>query len=371
LIIRPIKKLTEVSREIQRGNLGTRSNIKTKDEIGELSYAFDNMTSNLEKSLDNLNKDLIIRKQTEEALNESNEKFKKVFDNSPYMISLSRKKDSKFINVNLSFETLTGYKRHEAIGNSALGLNLWVNLDQRSDMISIIEEKGFVKDFNFLLQRKDKKIRHCLISSELIYLNKKEYLVSIIRDIAEQEEAKKDKEILEEKLEQSKKMELLGTLAGGVAHDLNNILSGLVSYPDLLLMKIPEDSSMRRPLNTIKESGKKAADIVQDLLALARRGVSTTTVVNLNNIINEYLSSLEFKKLNSYHPDFIIKTNLKNNLFNIIGSKTHITKTIMNLIANAAEAMKDGGQITITTRNIYIDKDIKKYEIRGHWGFFY
>jgi len=115
LIIRPIKKLTEVSREIQRGNLGTRSNIKTKDEIGELSYAFDNMTSNLEKSLDNLNKDLIIRKQTEEALNESNEKFKKVFDNSPYMISLSRKKDSKFINVNLSFETLTGYKRHDIV----------------------------------------------------------------------------------------------------------------------------------------------------------------------------------------------------------------------------------------------------------------
>ncbi|MCK7506442.1 MAG: hypothetical protein MZV70_21900 [Desulfobacterales bacterium] len=85
-------------------------------------------------------------------------------------------------------------------------------------------------------------------------------------------------------------MEAIGTLAGGVAHDLNNILSGIVSYPELLLHgHSPEDSPLRKPIETIKKSGEKAAAIVQDLLTLARRGVETTEVVNLNQIVADYL----------------------------------------------------------------------------------
>lgn len=362
-IISPIKKITAVSREIHQGDLGARSNIRTGDEIGELSLSFDKMALKTEESFDKLEKDLLLIKNTEKALHESNEKFIKVFENSPYLIVLSRKSDSKFVNVNLNLETVTGYVREETIGASVNELDWWVNPTQREDMINIIDEEGFVKDFNFLLRRKDKKIRHCMVSAEQIKLNNDLYLVSIIRDVTEQELSKKEKEVLEEKLEQSKKMEALGTLAGGVAHDLNNILSGLVSYPDLLLTRIPKDSPMKRPLTTIKESGKKAAAIVQDLLALARRGVSTTTVVNLNALINEYLSSLEFKKLQSFHPDVIVRENLKDNLFNIIGSKVHLMKSLMNLVSNAAESMKNGGEIMISTKNKYFERDIKKYEI--------
>ncbi len=90
-------------------------------------------------------------------------------------------------------------------------------------------------------------------------------------------------------------MEALGTLAGGVAHDLNNILSGIVSYPELLLMDIPLDSPQRKPILTIQKSGERAAAIVQDLLTLARRGVVNTNVVNLNSIITEYLKSPEYE----------------------------------------------------------------------------
>ena len=363
IIIQPIKKLTSVIRVIQKGNLSIRSNINTKDEIGELSFYIDKMTSELEESLETMKKDILIRKETEKALNESNEKFKKVFDNSPYMIVLSRQRDGKIVNVNFGFETLTGYKKDESIGRTTVNLDLYVDPEQRKDIIYIIEENGYVKDFKFLLRRKDNIIRHCLISSESIEIDKEKHIVSIIRDITDQEEAKKEKILLEEQLEQSKKMEILGTLAGGVAHDLNNILSGLVSYPDLLLTKIEDDSPMKRPLTTIKKSGKKAAAIVQDLLTLARRGVSNTSVVNLNDLIDEYLSSLEFKKLKSFHPEIIINKELKDNLFNIIGSKVHLTKTIMNLVSNAAEAMKTGGKITIITRNQYIDKETEKYEV--------
>ncbi len=115
-------------------------------------------------------------------------------------------------------------------------------------------------------------------------------------------------------------MEALGTLAGGVAHDLNNILSGIVSYPELLLVELPEDHRLHDPLLTIKRSGEKAAQIVQDLLTLARRGVATVEVVNLNQIIEAYLSSPEFTTLQSAHPQIGLDLHLNDDLYFISGS---------------------------------------------------
>jgi PAS domain S-box-containing protein len=118
-----------------------------------------------------------------------------------------------------------------------------------------------------------------------------------VRDVSEQKKAVLRQKETEKRLQQAQKMESLGLLAGGVAHDLNNILSGIVSYPDLLLIDLPEDSPLKKPIVTIKNSGLKAADIVQDLLTLARRGVSTAEVVNLNDIIEDYLRSPEYQQL--------------------------------------------------------------------------
>lgn len=167
---------------------------------------------------------------------------------------------------------------------------------------------------------------------------------------------------LEKQLQQAQKMKAIGTLAGGVAHDLNNILSGIVSYPDLILMDLPENSPLIEPILTIQESGKKAAAIVQDLLTLARRGVSVSEVVNLNDIIDEYLISPELEKLKSYHPEVEIKSNLDSALLNIMGSPVHLSKTVMNLVSNAAEAMPDGGKAEIIAENKYIDTPISGYE---------
>ncbi len=164
------------------------------------------------------------------------------------------------------------------------------------------------------------------------------------------------------KLQRAEKMEAIGTLAGGVAHDLNNILSGIVSYPELILMDIPHDSPLREPLLTIRKSGERAAQIVQDLLTMARRGVSVTAVVNLNRIIREQLKTPETDHLKSFHPDVIIETKLQPGLLNVMGSATHLAKSIMNLISNAAEAMPHGGIITISTQNVYLDMPVKGYE---------
>lgn len=157
---------------------------------------------------------------------------------------------------------------------------------------------------------------------------------------------------LEKKLENAQKMEFMGTIAGGVAHDLNNILSGIVSYPDLLLMQLPEDSSLKKPIQIIKKSGEKAAVIVQDLLTLARRGVACKEHVDLNDIVTQFLASPECMKIKSFHKKMTLKTDLANPLKPISGSSVHLSKTVMNLVSNAAEAMPDGGQIRIKTANI-------------------
>lgn len=191
--------------------------------------------------------------------------------------------------------------------------------------------------------------------------NKPVGLLGVTRDISERLKAQLEKEELQKQLDRSKKMEALGLLAGGVAHDLNNVLSGIVSYPDLLLMDLPADSPLKSPIQTIKDSGQKAATIVQDLLTLARRGVMAEDIINLNELIQEHLASPEHKKLLSYHPQIVVETHLEGDLPNIKGSPVHLKKTVMNLISNAAEAHPKDNRITISTQSRYLDKAVRGY----------
>ncbi|MBI9084854.1 MAG: response regulator [Desulfobacterales bacterium] len=194
-------------------------------------------------------------------------------------------------------------------------------------------------------------------TADLVKTNKK--LEAEIKDRKRMEEALRASE---DKLVRSKKMESLGLLAGGVAHDLNNILSGIVSYPELLLMDLPPDSNLREPLSTIKDSGYRAAAVIQDLLTIARGVATTKEPVNLNNLIRNYLNSPEFRKLEQLHSSVTFKTDLDTELLNIIGSHVHVRKVVMNLVINAAEAVDSGGNVTISTMNRYIDKPIAGYD---------
>jgi len=186
--------------------------------------------------------------------------------------------------------------------------------------------------------------------------------VGIVEDITERKRAEEALRENEEKLARAKKMESLGLLAGGVAHDLNNVLSGIVSYPELILMDLPEDSKLRKPIETVQESGYRAAAIVQDLLTVARGVATTIEPVNLNDLIRDYLNSPEFKKLEQFHPTVTVKTNLDTDLFNIGGSQVHIRKVVMNLVTNASEAIEGSGNVTISTTNRYIDRHLRGYD---------
>ena len=179
---------------------------------------------------------------------------------------------------------------------------------------------------------------------------------------AELEKEVEERRRVESRLNRAEKMEALGTLAGGVAHDLNNVLSGLVSYPDLLLMQLSPDSDLYKPIETISQSGKRAATIVQDLLTLARRGVPANETVNLNRIVETFLHSPEYQKMCSHHSGVSIRTQLGEDLLNVKGSQVHLMKSLLNLVSNACEAMPEGGIIEVATANCYMDKPIRGYD---------
>jgi ligand-binding sensor domain-containing protein/signal transduction histidine kinase/CheY-like chemotaxis protein len=170
-------------------------------------------------------------------------------------------------------------------------------------------------------------------------------------------------ESVNKQLVQAHRMEAIGTLAEGVSHDLNNILAGIINYPELLLEKISQEDPLHEFLEKIKRSGEKAAAIVEDLQILSGSIDSRIDdVVDLNPIISEYLKSPECEKLKFYHPQVQLEVQLEEDLDNILGSGSHLYNAAKNMISNAAEAIPEGGRIVIKTENRIIDRPTKGIE---------
>ncbi len=182
--------------------------------------------------------------------------------------------------------------------------------------------------------------------------------------------ALKDRQEMEEKLVSAKRMEAMGLLAAGVAHDLNNILTGVTTYPDLLLYSISPQDPLYEPLKIIKSSGDKAAAIVEDLTTLSKSNVNVKKVVGLAEIIQHYMDSPECAKLRRFHPDVEIHTDLSNEPGTLFGSEIHIFNVIMNLVSNAAESIPFEGRIDIRAYNLVIDQDLHGIETvsRGEYA---
>jgi len=297
----------------------------------------------------------------EKALRTNEEKYRDLVENINEVI-FTVDKTGFLTYVSPTVESMLGYIPSEVIGKPIQELiyeqDLQFVMGKFQETLSGIKSPG-----EYRVYKKSREICWVYSSSKPIFDEKGICgAQGLITDINDRKQAEEEKKGLEKKLARSQKMEAMGLLAGGVAHDLNNVLSGVINYPELLLMTLPAESPMRKPLRAIMNSGLKAVAIVQDLLNLARRGVVVNETCNLNDIISDHLRSPEHKKTISYHPGVDIETNFEPDLLNIKGSPVHLKKAVMNLFSNAAEALPSGGKVIVSTENRYVDSPIKGYD---------
>jgi PAS domain S-box-containing protein len=303
-----------------------------------------------------------------QKLQQSEHKYRELVENAASII-LRRDLSGKIIFVNEFAERFFGYPKDELVGTEMLGGIVpgtdASGTDQATAMKKIDVEPEKYPSLELEVRRRDGNRAwvawtHRALRDE--EGNIKEILC-VGNDITALKEAEEKRKALETKLQRAQKMESLGTLAGGVAHDLNNILPGLISYPELMLMDLPEESPLRKPLLGIKHSGEKAAALAQDLLTLARRGVPATAPVDINRVVLEYLESPEFEKVKAEEPGLMVETNLDETLAKVVGSPVQIYKVVMNLVVNAAEAMPQGGKIFIATEGRQVKEKIRAFEV--------
>jgi len=299
----------------------------------------------------------VVNAMSFKKLHESEDKYRTVLEANPDPVVVYDMK-GKVTYFNPAFTSVFGWALEECLGKK---MDIFVPEDAWPETRMMINRVLAGESFSGIESRRYTREGDTIpvTISGAIYRGSNSNPVGSVHTLRDVREQKK----IESQLQRAQKMEAIGTLAGGVAHDLNNILSGLVSYPELLLMDIPQDSPLRKPILTIQKSGERAAMIVQDLLTLARRGVAVAEVVNLNHVISEYLQSPEYEKLQSFHPQVKVETCLEEDVLNILGSPVHLEKTVMNLVSNAAESMPDGGKVLISTENRYVDRPIRGYDV--------
>jgi len=300
-------------------------------------------------------------KHIEASLRESEEMYRLVVENAGQAIYIIQDGLLKF--ANKKSEALTGYAKTD------LEFRPFADFVHPDDLALVrdrhvkrLQGLEVPSNYSFRIVRRSGDTRWVELNVVFMAWGGKAATLNFLNDITERIQAEAEKRTLGERLQRAEKMEALGTLAGGVAHDLNNVLGIVVGYAELLLDDADQASPLRPGLTNIMEGGQQAAAIVQDLLTLARRGVPGRKILNLNKIITDGQHSPEFEKLASYHGSVRITTDLEPDLLNVSGSSVHLGKTLFNLVSNASEAMPNGGAVTIRTANQYIDRPIQGYD---------
>lgn len=284
-------------------------------------------------------RDITDRKESERALRESEATYRGLFNSFDDAIYI-QDEQGRFLDVSEGAVRMYGYSKEEMIGQTpemlaAPGKN---NMAFAFDAI----EKAFRGEpqlFEWWGQRKNGEV-----FPKEVQLNRathfgKEVVVAIARDVSERKQ-------LQQQLFQAQKMDSIGTLAGGIAHDFNNLLTGILGYTTLLKSSLDEDDPQRKYANTIEESGNRAAELTEQLLAFGRGGKYQIEPASANAIIKDVVNLLE----RTIDKSIDIRTNLSSHdpVFEVDASQMH--QAIMNLCLNARDAMPEGGTLTITTR---------------------
>ena len=290
--------------------------------------------------------DITMRKRTELALKESEDRFRALHNASFGGIAIHDK--GLILECNKGLSEITGYTYDELIGMDGLYL---ISDDTRDKVIRNIEA-GYEKPYEATGVRKNGELYPLRLEARNIPYKGKNVRVVEFRDITENKHAEKEREELEGKLRQAHKMEAVGRLAGGVAHDFNNMLSVILGNADMALEEIDPAQPLYATIEEIIKAGKRSAGLTRQLLAFARKQTVSPEVLDLNKTVGRMSKMIE--RLIGENIDLAWLPG--ENVWPVKVDPSQIDQILANLCLNARDAIADVGKVTIETGNAEFDE---------------
>jgi two-component system, cell cycle sensor histidine kinase and response regulator CckA len=290
-------------------------------------------------------RDVTERKQTEETLQRTEERYSRLFEDAVLGIFRSTP-DGKLIKVNPAYAAMFGYGSPEEtvrrVNNVAI--DLYVNASHREEIIRmILETEGSVR-VETVYKRRDNSTFAANLHARAVrdrdgnFL----YMEGFVEDISERKRAEQERQLLEGRLRQSHKMEAIGTLAGGIAHDFNNILAAIIGYTEMSLDDISDYNEVRHNLEQILKSGLRARDLVRQILVFSRMQVGQSLQpIEIGMVINEALRFLRA----SFPTTIEIRQSIQGQEGVALADSTQVHQLITNLCTNALHAMEETGGV--------------------------
>jgi two-component system cell cycle sensor histidine kinase/response regulator CckA len=274
----------------------------------------------------------------EDALRESNERFQAAFQASPIAMVISRAADGVYVDVNPAALAMFGYTREEAIGTSALAMNLWVSADERAELIAELRRDGEVNARAIRVRHKDGHELNCVTSVRPLMLSGVAHLLFISEDVTK-------RRALETQLLQAQKLEAVGRLAGGVAHDFNNLLTIVMGAVRELQEETALSPGGRAAAEEIKQATERAGALTRQLLAFSRKHIVHAEVLELNDVVAGLSRMLA--RLIGEDIELLVTAGAHAGRVRMDGGQ--LEQVIVNLAVNARDAMPRGGRLSITT----------------------
>ena len=337
---RQTKKTQQRERQSSEGRYWLVRGFPVLDDKGEV------------QGLVEFTQDITEKKTAEQSLTEAEDRFHLAFDTSPDAVNITRLKDGLYVNINQGFTDIMGYSSEDVIGKTSLELDIWVNPKDREELIRGLKENRHYSNLETRLRRKDGSITIGLMSASIIMMGGEEYILSITRDISPMRKSEEEKAKLEDSLRQAQKMEAIGRLAGGIAHDMNNMISPIIGYSELLLEDLSKRDYRRDFVGQVFEAGLKARDLVRQLLAFSRKQNLEYKLINLTEVLKGFEKLLR----KTVREDISFILQVKENDLPINADIGQIEQVVMNLVVNAQDAMPAGGQIIVELNQVELDE---------------
>jgi two-component system cell cycle sensor histidine kinase/response regulator CckA len=297
------------------------------------------------EGLEVIARDITERKCAEVALRQSEERFSSAFRASPVAIAIASFPEGRITDVNASFVKLFGYERSEVLGRTAIELNLWEHADEKNQIESALRENGSIGGVECRFKVKSGDERTALVFMERITTGDTSSVLWLSHDMT-------DRLSLEAQIRHLAKMEAVGRLAAGVAHDFNNLLTVIQGNTVMVLMKYAQQGEMANFLNNIQEAAQRAANLTRQLLTFSRKNNISLAAMDLNLAITH--ATRMFKHM--LRSDINLRINFSSRIPAVMGDATMIEQVLMNLVVNARDAMPHGGELSISTSVVTVDR---------------